>query len=452
MAWLILSSDGHIIDADQVMHDLHRRAGGEPGDVFAYPALADLAALSGSLGLKLSRPVFLVEKRQVHDLWVNALPDKGHIRLDIMEWRRREVSSADEWGFEREDEIERSLAQAVLVLDSHQRLLAWHWPDQEPDGEDAILALQQARGTPWQHLVADDDAAIGEKNILPWHSVRRVPVNLGTALGDWIATQLAVRNVDGEIIGFEVLLRRPEQEDGSPAECGDMSGFVLDHRVTELLKQPINRIIASAETIGNRMQGPLRSDYVGYAGDIAAAGRHLQELVTDLADLQAVEANGFSVNRDEIDLADIARRAGGLLTIKADEKRITIDAPKADEEAPAWGEFRRALQIALNLVTNAIRYSPVDSEIWLRLEQENGWAQLVVADQGPGISAEDADRIFTKFERLGRSGDGGSGLGLYISRKLARAMGGELTLESAEGQGARFILSLPLRTQNETPG
>ena len=66
-----------------------------------------------------------------------------------------------------------------------------------------------------------------------------------------------------------------------------------------------------------------------------------------------------------------------------------------------------------------------------------------MADQGPGLSEAEQRMIFEKFERLGRSGDGGSGLGLYISRRLARAMGGDLTVDSAPGQGARFILDLP---------
>ncbi len=101
------------------------------------------------------------------------------------------------------------------------------------------------------------------------------------------------------------------------------------------------------------------------------------------------------------------------------------------------------MQILLNLIGNAIRYSPANSQVWIRLEDEGGRARVTVADQGPGLSAEDQQRLFGKFERLGRSGDGGSGLGLYISRRLARAMGGDLTVESAPGQGARFILNLP---------
>jgi signal transduction histidine kinase len=101
------------------------------------------------------------------------------------------------------------------------------------------------------------------------------------------------------------------------------------------------------------------------------------------------------------------------------------------------------LQILLNLVGNAIRYSPEGSQVWLRVESEGDRARIVIADQGEGLSQEQQARAFEKFERLGRGGDGGTGLGLYISRKLARAMDGELTVDSAPGQGARFILDLP---------
>src|SRR5204863_29419 len=78
-----------------------------------------------------------------------------------------------------------------------------------------------------------------------------------------------------------------------------------------------------------------------------------------------------------------------------------------------------------------------------RVANAEGRARITVADQGEGLSDEQQARLFDKFERLGRQGDGGSGLGLYISRRLARAMDGDLTVDSAPGQGARFTLDLP---------
>jgi len=101
------------------------------------------------------------------------------------------------------------------------------------------------------------------------------------------------------------------------------------------------------------------------------------------------------------------------------------------------------LQVLINLINNAIRYSPEGSQIWVRLDRIGQRAMVTVADQGHGIDEDQQKRIFEKFERLGRSGDGGSGLGLYISRRIARAMDGDLTVESARGQGARFTLSVP---------
>ena len=79
----------------------------------------------------------------------------------------------------------------------------------------------------------------------------------------------------------------------------------------------------------------------------------------------------------------------------------------------------------------------------LSLTTSDRCASITVGDNGPGLSTDEAAKVFDQFERLGRSGDGGSGLGLYISRKLARAMGGDLTVDSAPGEGARFTLQLP---------
>jgi signal transduction histidine kinase len=218
-------------------------------------------------------------------------------------------------------------------------------------------------------------------------------------------------------------------------------------RLDKALRAPLARIIASAETIGAQGEGPIRTDYAGYAGDIATAGRHLLALVDDLVDLQAIERPDFRPAGEQIDLADVARRAAGLLAVRSGERRVRIDAPAAGESLPAAGDFRRALQIVVNLLTNAIRYSPEDGQVWIRTDREGDLAALVIADQGKGISAEDQSRIFEKFERVDPSEAGGTGLGLYIARRLARAMGGDVAVDSAPGQGARFTFTLPLRSE-----
>ena len=93
---------------------------------------------------------------------------------------------------------------------------------------------------------------------------------------------------------------------------------------------------------------------------------------------------------------------------------------------------------------SAIRYSPEGAQVWIRTEREDDLACVIVADQGKGIAPEDQARIFDKFERIDPTEAGGTGLGLYIARRLARAMGGDIAVDSAPGQGARFTLTLPL--------
>jgi signal transduction histidine kinase len=214
-------------------------------------------------------------------------------------------------------------------------------------------------------------------------------------------------------------------------------------RLDDALRSPLNHIVAAAELLRSQGEGPLRREYAAYATDIASAGRHLLAMVDDLVDLQAIERPGFQPEIETIDLADIARRAAGLLSVRAADRGVRIDKPGEGDSLPARGEFRRVLQVMMNLLVNAIRYSPEGGMIWIRPEREGDTATITVADLGKGIAPEDQDRIFDKFERVDPTEPGGTGLGLYIARRLARAMGGDLAVDSAPGQGARFTLTLP---------
>jgi signal transduction histidine kinase len=229
-------------------------------------------------------------------------------------------------------------------------------------------------------------------------------------------------------------------------EPGAPDAAAFGERLDKALRGPLDHIIHNAETISAQPEGPLRRDYAGYARDIAAAGRHLLELVDDLVDLHAIERPEFAPEAEPIDLADVARRAAGLLSVRAAGRNVQLDRPAEDETLPATGEFKRVLQILMNLMTNAIRYTPEGGMVWIRIEREDDLACVIIADQGKGIAEEDQARIFDKFERVDPAEAGGTGLGLYIARRLARAMGGDLAVDSAPGQGARFTLTLPYRS------
>jgi len=132
-----------------------------------------------------------------------------------------------------------------------------------------------------------------------------------------------------------------------------------------------------------------------------------------------------------------------MLHAKAEAKSISLIEPDDTGQITARGDAKRVLQILLNLVGNAINYSPDGSVVMIGVSSNApGRASVTVSDEGPGLSIDQQERVFSKFERLGRSGDGGSGLGLYISRRLAEAMSGSLSVESTPKRGATFTLEL----------
>ena len=149
---------------------------------------------------------------------------------------------------------------------------------------------------------------------------------------------------------------------------------------------------------------------------------------------------------------DAAQRAAGILGVRARAKSIELVVPVREDLPMAIGEFRRVLQILINLIGNAIAYSPENSVVMIMpdIDESRGRVSLTVTDEGPGLDEEQAARVFNKFERLGRDNDGGSGLGLYISSRLALAMEGALEVVSpaATGAGASFRLSLPVERQD----
>lgn len=439
--------DGRLLDAEPRLSDLNARAGGRQGAPLAIPQIASIARLSQRLGVAISRNIIAADGEDDIDLWVRAEPDGDGVRLEVSGWRPRAAWRAvpDEG---REDDFLRSDADWVWECDSAMRLTHLSIEAGARHGFDAGKILGQPL-TLLFALEADDEGA------LPILTAAAEQGRFEGQVAELRGTGRRVRlsaspRVDalGRFAGFsgaaemiDPAAEAPAQPPAPPAVFTSEFGQRLDRA----LRQPLSRIIANADSISAQVDGPLRADYADYAGDIANAGRHLLSLVDDLADLSAVERDDFIVDAEPIDLADIARRAAGLLAVRASEADVRIDKPKADESLPATGEFRRVLQIMVNLIGNALRYSPAGGSVWVRLEREGAFGCVIVADQGKGIAAEDHARIFEKFGRVDPTEPGGSGLGLYIARRLARAMGGDITVDSAPGQGARFVLTLPAR-------
>jgi signal transduction histidine kinase len=429
----LVDRDGRLRSATGRLAALQRTAGADVGDLLAIPALAGLVRLARSLNILIARTVIVAEGDHDLELIVRAQPSGDAIELIIGGWSVRP---------QRRPWLMPTMTSEVTAPAPAPPQFSW--------ATDAALRL-----TEW----TADGTAIGQ----PLLQLVRLVED-----GDGMIPLLTAALARTGFVDQPVILRAvPDAEyrlDGSVilAATGAFAGYrgtaarasdaapddmLIDQDFTRqldtALRAPLARIANQADQISAQVDGPLRRDYADYAGDIGTAARHLLALVDDLADLQAIDRPDFTIAGDDIDLADLARRAAGLLQVRAADRAVRIDRPALDETMPARGDFRRVLQILVNLIGNAIRYSPAGSMIWLRIEGDEDTAILIVADQGRGIGADDQLRIFQKFERVAPADTEGSGLGLYISRRLARAMGGDITVDSAPGQGARFILTLP---------
>jgi signal transduction histidine kinase len=437
-------AEDRLLDAHEPLAGLHLRCGGELPGTIAVPELLELVRKARHAQVRLARAIHAQDGSDTITAWVEVEPGPEGCTIRVRTWQTAQIVPEDgALGEARRAAIDRHIAELAAYLDAGQRLLAVTC--EEPELASLAEAMQGGLGRNWTDFLAPEN--VTHQQPLHWRLLDGTRVTVPGSQRPWRISLIPHGAPGFEPAGFELLLLSDQpaaerREVAAPAPRPPRRSLV-GQDLAPVLQQPIARIIANAETIRTRLAGPLPDAYADYAGEIASAGTLLLGLLEDMADLEVVESDQFATMPDPIDLSEVARQAAGILGVRAREKGIVIDAPAADRTLAALAEFRRVLQVLLNLVGNAIRYSPENSRIVLDLEAAGDRARVIVADEGPGLSAQDQARVFDKFERLGRSGDGGSGLGLYISRRLARAMGGDLTVASEPGQGARFILEVP---------
>jgi PAS domain-containing protein len=449
----VIDAEGRLVAADPPLAALHARAGGEEGGMLAVPQIAALARLARRLGITVSRAAIAADGDHDVDLWVRAEPRGNQVALAVTGWSGRPARLPTvSPPAEREADFLRAAADWMWETDDTLRLTSLSPGAATSIGRDpSELAGKQL--TRLFRFRESDDGSLPILTALAEHKAfdgQAAELRSGRK-GLYALSGVPLIDGMGRFAGFRgsasALRLAPA---GPPANDPPLPGSrhtsAFGERLEQALRTPLAHIIDNAERLRAQQDGPLRRDYTGYAADIAAAGRHLLSLVDDLVDLQAIERPDFRTEAEAIDLADLARRAAGLLSVRAADAGVGIDGPAPNESLPATGDFTRALQILVNLIGNAVRYTPKGGQVWVRTELEGDLAAIIVADQGKGIAQEDQERIFGKFERVDPTEPGGTGLGLYIARRLARAMQGDISVDSAPGQGARFTFTLPLRT------
>jgi signal transduction histidine kinase len=455
-AYGLTDARDRLLSADAPLAELQERCGGDLPGTLAIPELLALVRQARALGLRIARSFSAFDGdaevsgfARIHPL---GEEDGGGCEVLVENWQRSALTppSAREFA-ERIDAIDRATADVTARLDARQRLQVLS--ARAVDAAALEAAALAAPGALWSELVELTD--ITHHQPLHWRLLDGAACRFAGSARSWRVRLIPLGADVQNPAGFELLLIAEEalpegaREDAPEALPETSPTRLVGTALTPVLRQPVQRIIANAETMRARLAGPLREEYSEYAGTIASAGQHLAAMLDDLADLEVVETPGFTTAKERVDLADAARRAAGILGVRAHNRDTALVLEGERGTAIASAEFRRVLQILINLVGNAIAYSPVSSTVTISaFASSEGRVAVSVADQGPGVSPEQAARVFDKFERLGRDSDGGkdkgSGLGLYISRRLAEAMEGTLTVGCAPGGGALFTLELPV--------
>ena len=431
-----IDRDGRLIEADRPLERLQQAAGSALGRLLALPQLAALARSAQSLGVPLSRAVLAADEEHDLDLWVRAEPDAEGVTVRIERWAGRAPAAARlslVGSLPSEEGNQETTAPALAwTADSELRFV-------QLSAELATILgcnAEEAVGQPLTRLlrlVEDEDGRLPLLTAL----AARAPLadqRARARSGDQAELTLSAQPLlaaDGRFEGFEGVARLPGQAGQEPT-----AALVLDEALDEALRSPLDRIITAADRIVERSDGPLRSDYASYASDIGAAGRHLLSVIRSMSD--EVAADPASV-----DLGAVVGEAAGLVEQAASLRGVDIVIDRPEQRMLARGESRGVVQILVNMLGNAIRHSPEGGTVAVVFDHVGDKAAVTVADQGPGIARADQQRIFERYEQVAAT-PGGSGLGLAISRRLARAMDGDVQLESAPGEGARFTLLLPI--------
>jgi len=439
-----IDAAGNLLYADPALRRLHIKAGGNDGGKMAIPALAEIAMLTHKLKLPLSRKIKVADEGFDIILWIDSEIKDDIAILSILGWNEKSIEQVN-----RPDGIDLIFNQAeddiCFICNAENQIISFQ------SSEKNVTAFGEFIGRNVFDVLHID--AVNLDNIKNEFADFKTIENHIVSIASWneVYEFSAIPRLDDNdmFLGYECYISPIDNIsntnvlDATALAQETVYKGLIASQLAPAIRQPLGRIIANADTIGSKLQGPIRENYANYAKDISNAARHLIEIVDDLGDLEAIERPGFVIADDDIELSDIAERLKGLLALKANEKDIKLYINYQDNETQAIGEFRRVLQIGLNLLTNAVRYSPKGSIINISTGSLGDGVYLSVRDQGPGIDTDKHYKIFEKFERLGRTGDGGSGLGLYISRKLAYAMGGDLVIDSKIGEGACFTLILP---------
>ena len=268
----------------------------------------------------------------------------------------------------------------------------------------------------------------------------------------------AVRNPAGELIGYakvtrDLTERRAAQERAiadtrriAEAEVANRAKSDFLAAMSHELRTPLNAIAGYAELLEMGIGGPVTEQQQGYLARIRGSQQHLLGIISDLLNYSRIEAGQVIYDLNVVPIQSVMDTVLPLLALQSEAKDIALTSEACPIGLAAIADQTKTEQIVLNLLSNAVKFTPEGGRVTVRCSEEGDRVRISVEDTGPGIPLDKHGTIFEPFVQLGRtrtSQHEGTGLGLAISRDLARAMGGDITIDSTVDVGSTLTLTLP---------
>jgi signal transduction histidine kinase len=213
------------------------------------------------------------------------------------------------------------------------------------------------------------------------------------------------------------------------------------------LRTPMNAIIGFSQVLREGLVGDVNAKQAEYLDDILSSGNHLLALINDVLDLSKVEAGQVELQVAPFSLQDALERGVSMVREQATTEGVQVTLQKNGGLDVVSGDERRIRQVIFNLLSNAVKFTPEGGQVDVSAARVDGEMRVSVADSGPGIAAEDLDRIFGEFQQTeaGARQREGTGLGLALSKRFVEMHGGRIWCESEVGKGSTFEFTLPVR-------
>jgi signal transduction histidine kinase len=213
------------------------------------------------------------------------------------------------------------------------------------------------------------------------------------------------------------------------------------------LRTPLNAIIGFSEVLTERMFGDLNEKQAEYLKDIHASGSHLLSLINDILDLSKIEAGRMELELTDFDLPMAIDNALTLVRERASRRGIRLESTTDKQLGMIGGDERKVKQVLLNLLSNALKFTPEGGRVEVLARVVDGMAEISVTDTGVGIAPEDHEAVFEEFRQVGTAEKKaeGTGLGLALTRKFTELHGGKIWVQSEVGRGSTFTFTIPVR-------